>query len=828
MKKYFTLITFIFSFSVFCQSGTLDTSFNSSDQGYGFGDGLNNTNRTIVIQPDGKIIIGGSFTLFNGITKNRIIRLNIDGTIDNSFEIGVGADNVINSIVIQNDGKIVIAGLFTKFNTISLNKIARLNSDGSIDNQFNPGTGANDKINVISLQSDNKILIGGAFTSFNGQVSNRIARLNSDGSLDSNFNSNSGPDDEVNTILIQNDNKIIIGGLFLEYSNTIVNRIVRLNNDGTQDNTFNTGIGFNKGVNSIVKLSNNKLIIGGSFTNYNGTNYNRIICLESDGSLDSTFNSGTGANNTINQIAIQDSTKLILTGSFTSYNGSIGLNRIARIDSNGLLDSTFNSGSGANNSINSICIDNDSKIIIGGGFDNFNSLVIKRIARLNNDGSIDENFNNGYGANGLIRSIVVQQDDKIIIGGAFTNYNQTSSNRISRLTVDGSKDSTFNFGTGFNNSVNVIVVQQDGKIIVGGNFTKYNNIVTNRLIRLNSNGSIDTSFNIGLGANNTIYSLSLQNDGKIIISGTFTQYNNLIANRIARINSDGSLDSSFNTGTGANNVVYINKILSDGKIIIGGNFTNFNGLSRNRLIKLNSDGSEDLAFNFGGGTDSVIYTLDQGIDGKIVIGGSFTLVNGISKNRICTINNNGSLDLSFNIGSGFNNSVIKTIIQPDGKMLIGGNFTTYNGLSKNRILRLNNDGSIDNTFVTGTGLNSSLSEIEILNNGDYMIGGNFTAYDGIGRNRIARLFNDNNLNVSNFESIQRIKIYPVPTNNFLNVEGLREINSQVTVYDMFGKTINNYVLIDKKIDLTNLSQGIYLLSIKDSDGTTIRKKIIKN
>jgi uncharacterized delta-60 repeat protein len=276
-KFILTLVTwFAYLTMTLAQTGSIDHSFNPTDIGFGNGDGANNWVRSTVLQPDGKILIGGSFTAYNGTTRNSIARLNADGSLDASFNPGTGANDWVHSIALQPDGKILIGGKFTAYNGTTRNRIARLNTDGSLDASFNPGTGADHWVNSIALQPDGKILIGGEFTAYNGTTSNYIARLNTDGSLDASFNPRTGADHWVNSIALQPDGKILIGGYFDTYNGTTRNRIARLNTDGSLDASFNPGTGANDGVRSIALQPDGKILIGGLFTAYNGTGRNRV------------------------------------------------------------------------------------------------------------------------------------------------------------------------------------------------------------------------------------------------------------------------------------------------------------------------------------------------------------------------------------------------------------------------------------------------------------------------------------------------------------------------------------------------------------------------
>jgi len=242
--------------------------------------------------------------------------LNADGTLDNSFNIGSGANSYVNAIFVQTDGKILVGGNFTKFNSSSLGRIVRLNPNGSIDNSFTVGTGFNSTIESIVLQPNGKILIGGSFTSFNGSALGRLARLNTSGTLDTTFQTKIGADSKICTIELKGDGKIYIGGSFTKFNNVSIKSVACLNSDGTVDNTFSTGNGPNRDVFKIKSLSNGKLLIGGDFYQFNGLSKYRLLRLNTDGSIDESFLIGTGVNNNVNDISIQTDGKIILVGRF--------------------------------------------------------------------------------------------------------------------------------------------------------------------------------------------------------------------------------------------------------------------------------------------------------------------------------------------------------------------------------------------------------------------------------------------------------------------------------------------------------------------------------
>jgi uncharacterized delta-60 repeat protein len=354
-----------------------------------------------------------------------------------------------------------------------------------------------------------------------------------DSDLDASFNpGGAGPDNSVSAIALQTDGKILIGGGFFTYNGVDRFNIARLNADGTLDTSFgfvNPGIG---SVLAIAVQADGKILVGGA-----SSGGNRIVRLNANGSLDTTFNSGgAGTNNSVQAIVVQSDGKIVIGGNFTTFNG-ISRRRIARLNGDGSLDTAFDSSLGADNNVFSVAVQPDNKVIIGGSFMSYNGVSRRFVARINADGSHDTSFS-GLG-DGIVNKVLLQPDGKILIGGFFGSYNGVSRSRIARLNENGTLDTTFNPGTGFqastlSNYVNTIALQLDGKILIGGSFNTYNGVAANRIVRVNANGSIDTTFNASVGANNTVNVIALQGS-RILVGGEFTAYNGTPRNYLARL-----------------------------------------------------------------------------------------------------------------------------------------------------------------------------------------------------------------------------------------------------------------------------------------------------
>jgi uncharacterized delta-60 repeat protein len=362
-------------------------------------------------------------------------------------------------------------------------------------------------------------------------------------------------------------------------------------------------------------------------------------------------------------------------------------------------------------------------------------------------GSLDSTFNVGTGFNSSVNSTAIQSDGKVIIGGNFTSYSGTTTNYIARLHSNGVLDTGFNVGTGGNNSVESISIQPDGRVVIGGFFTLYNGSFRNRIARLHSNGSVDAAFFPRTGANQFVNTTALLSDNRIIIGGLFTSYSGTTTNYIARIHPNGVLDTSFNVGAGANWIVYTSAMQSNNRVTIGGAFTAYRGTSRNRISRIHINGAidSDLAIGFGVNAPltAFVHTISIQSDGKVIIGGEFTSYRKgtitSARNNIARLHSNGNMDTDFDVGTGFNSSVRTTAVHSDGKVIIGGLFTAYSGTTINRIARLHTNGVLDTGFNVGAGANGEVITISIQSDGKIIIGGGFSSYRGIPMSGIARI-----------------------------------------------------------------------------------------
>ncbi|TDO98370.1 putative delta-60 repeat protein [Flavobacterium sp. 245] len=736
-----TLTVFLGNFEFYGQQGKVDVTFNTLDDG-SIGDGFDNSVQTLSLQSDQNLIVGGEYLNLNGIPSPYLTRLTPDGTIDENFNTGSGFNGKIYASYIQPDGKILVGGSFTSYNGINAGRLIRLNPNGSIDTSFNTSIGATTGIIYdIAIQSDGKIIIGGSFTKYNNSTANYVARILTNGSLDASFVGSGAS--TIKNVKVLNNDKILLSGNFTVFNGTQINRILRLNNDGRIDLTFNVGEGFDSEVSTMTVQSDGKILLGGKFTSYNGITANRIIRIMQDGSVDTSFFVGSGFNSGAVLAFKTDSFgNIMVGGSFTgNYNGT-SVNRVCLLDSFGLLKNDIDFGSGpATASVFALETDAEGAWYIGGSFLVFDGLNQGRLAKINSDGEYDTGYlASGIGLDNSVYKILSLEEGKSMVFGNFKKFNGASVSRIAKLLEDGSSDPDFNFGqVGANNLIKAAVLQPDGKIVIGGNFTKYNETMINRIVRILPNGAVDPSFNVTSGCNSQVYAMAIQPDEKIIVAGGFTKYNDVSAGRIVRLMPNGLRDTSFNSGVGADAIIEAILLQPDGKILVAGRFTAFDGIPFLRLVRLNANGSIDPTFAIGTGFNKNIYALALQSDQKIIVGGSFTTFNDGAQKRILRLNANGSLDATFESGSGFSKGDVRSIlIQADDRILAGGTFSgSYKTTPSLRLIRLLKTGSIDMSFDAQ--LNNKLFAMSFSSDFKLLIGGDFNSVSGISKHRIARL-----------------------------------------------------------------------------------------
>ena len=386
------------------------------------------------------------------------------------------------------------------------------------------------------------------------------------------------------------------------------------------------------GVIAVISLKHEGSTVAASGTKV--TNSAAAMTPVAPGLVDTGFNTGEGANGDVRALAVQPDGKILVGGRFTLFN-NVAHKSIVRLNPDGTLDDSFQ-GQG-NSPVNAVALAGDGKIFIAG-----NSMLKGRprthILRLNADGSVDRSFSIGPKLNLEIRALAVQPDAKVVVGGSVTIAAAKTQARIMRFDPDGLPDEDFDANVSASGTVWTLAMQPDGKILVAGGFTRFNDVDAGRIVRLNASGTLDAHFSTGTGADGNILALAMQSDGEILIAGDFTHVNGRPYPHLARLNPDGTVDTTFAVSAGTDKNIHSLLVQPDGKIIIAGDFSTFQDVQCHRLARLNADGSLDNSFNAGSGASSAIGCTALQPDGKILLGGSFTAFDGGNCGEIARLN----------------------------------------------------------------------------------------------------------------------------------------------------------------------------------------------
>ncbi|MCD9188800.1 MAG: hypothetical protein LUM44_20440, partial [Pyrinomonadaceae bacterium] len=379
-------------------------------------------------------------------------------------------------------------------------------------------------------------------------------------------------------------------------------------------------------------------------------------------------------------IKAQPDGKLLVALYEFGVNNGIAAQGISRFNPDGTVDTSFRAPRLETGRVFNFGLQSNGKILLCGDFRVENSQY-EDIARLNPDGSLDTTFN--YIATPLPQygeEIFVQPDDSFFIGTVY------------KFDANGFPDQTFNYQPYFEPARSILGLP-DGKVYVSAGFA------FNYLYRHNADGTRDTSFS-QVNVGNPVRKMVALPDGKLLIAGNFSTVNSVFVGGIARINPDGSLDQTFNAGgSGVNAFLNDMEVLPNGKIIITGGFDSYNGVTKPKVARLNADGSLDTSFNYTGRVENVAGIRAEIIGGgRIMLGGFFYSTDQLQVTYIA-LNPDGSQVPDFYIQKALAQKIRKTTVASNGKIYVAGEFSTINGYQSRSLARLNPDGKVDTSFV---------------------------------------------------------------------------------------------------------------------------------
>jgi uncharacterized delta-60 repeat protein len=704
----------------------------SVDSEFRIGNGPSSTVHTLARQPDGQILLGGAFETVSGVASARVARLRSDGTVDPAFSALAGVNGTVSAIAVQKDGRILVGGLFSMIggpNTgVTRVCLARLLSDGSPDWDFNPGWGVGpalgnpsfiyDRVRAIVPLDNGEILVGGRLSRANDERRLGIVKLSAAGEVMPSFFASVGrtffgrsPSAEpVSSIVVRPDGCILVG---LQVS-TMINGASRsliacLNPDGSLNPAYPPDLSWGGGstgatyANALALLPDGSVLVAGKIDLADGLPRNGIaryaqppvahrkapefgvdvsnIALPA---MEVVYDPG------LNGASVQVGQDVILSVPVLSFEQVHYQWEIGGVAAPGATNPVYR--------LNNVRSWDGEPIRLlvrnSVGSAASSDITLKVSVPRPEAGSVDTSFAPPAPINGKVKTLIRQSDGKVILGGSFVSLGGVWSPLVARLNPDGSLDS---FNPGWSTTtgmVSAVVVQRDGRILCGGDFAVQHpsdGRVDSKLVRLLADGSRDLQFKPQLDAAGWVMAIAARDDGSVAIGGSFNEINQAPQQNVALLQADGTIAPGFLATV--NGRVQQLVWQPDGKLLVGGAFTEVNGVGQRSIARLNSDGTLDTTFDPNGGAHGEVDAIALQTDGRIVLGGQFSVIGLNWAPGLARLNSNGTVDESFtpDVDS---TAINDLVLQPDGKIIITGDLTAVDGLSERGVARLNSDGSL--------------------------------------------------------------------------------------------------------------------------------------
>jgi len=646
------------------------------------------------IAEDGSIAIGAG-------NLQSVYVLNPNGSLRSTLPVPGMTYNSLLTLDVQANGKILVAYNQGK-------RLIRLLPDGTEDPMFDVGTGITGTIRDIDIHTDGTIWVGGAITAYNGTTAYGYVRLNGD-PLDLNIN-------------VQPTDQVVDIGQTATFSVTATTL-------GAEPMSFQwrkNGVALSNGGDVSGADTNTLMIANTDLTDE--ADYDVVVTNDTTGTEKTTLTATLTVLEAPEILVELDPGFDLEVGD--SINLSLSVRGAGTLDYQWQKDGDDIPGeTGATLTIDPLAVTDSGayRVVITNTYGSITSAATTVTVVLS-PAAIAPTYANMAFQN-TVRAILPLPDGRTLVGGQFTSINNGSYQAIDELAllnVDGTLDTSFDLTP--NGVVLSLTLAPDGGVLVGGSFTYIGGATRQCIARLNPDLTLDTAFDTSSGANSEVNDIAVDANGRIYLGGNFTAFGgDTSAAYLCRLKADGSLDTSFTTS--GLNVVYQVVPTSDGKVVAGGAFN----LTGNRHIaRFNSDGSHDTSFTATAGNLRYPYALLQMPDGGWLAGTNYGV--------LYRYDANGVQDLSMSFSA--NGSIWTLALEDDGQIIVGGQFTTFDGINLNRLARLNSDGSIDPTFTIGDGTNNTVYAAALQPLGKIWVGGQFSTYRGTTADRLTLLNGD--------------------------------------------------------------------------------------
>ncbi len=623
-----------------------------------------------------------------------------DGELDPRFAPRIVSAGSVKVILVQTDGKVLLGGSFTTVNGEPRRSLARLNADGSLDATFN-ASGTTISINAYGLaqQTNGRVLVNGFLPNLSGT---HLIRLLADGSRDESF-----PRLAAYSFLVQPDGKILT---------TTLEGVRRYSADGVFEKTVYTPppfSGVSSGGITIALQPDGKLLVSGGLINPIGSGVKFFVRLLTDGMPDNSFAPMMEFGQVYSyKLIVQPDGKIL-----TPFNGG----GLARLNANGSLDTTFVFDQPRASQVNDFLLQPDGRVVVVGVQRYIFDPPTGYVQRLNANGSPDASFP-AVSLNAFAETVGRQADGKLFVGGGFTRVGGELRVGLARLQTDGRLDTAFQLAFGGAASVPSVALTPEGKIVMGGDFLLVNGVEKRGLTRLNADGTLDTGFVLADSPGDAHIRFVIQPDGKML---TLTYDRATTRYYVRRWLVNGALDSSYQSPT----INFIDRgfmtLQADGKVLLSGAAS---GEFFVRYIRLNANGSTDDSFTPPGNLGEFI-AQERQADGSILVAGT-TTSNQNTKVAFVFLKAEGAQD-SLREATLPSGTRVLQVAGANGKLIVGGVGTAPDKLIRNFVARFNRDGTPDATFATAwlkeyffdSQQTSYLSALAVQPDGKVLVGG---------------------------------------------------------------------------------------------------------
>lgn len=675
--------------------------------------------RVLEVESDGEVLIGGTMTNAAGLTRMHLARLDAAGALDDTFAPVL--DGGVRRIECLAGGQVLIAGIFARVNGSLRPGLARLNEDGSLDEGFVPPNPVGGGLLTGTAGPEGAVYVTGMFTELGGVPANRLARLNSDGTVDITFQSPFAATNTLSVACVQEDGKVIVAGSFTNIAGVIANNVARLNIDGSVDASFRSGLIPHERVRRSVLQADGRLVAAVSMVA--GTEMTttpiRVVRFERDGSLDPAFrvtldSAGLVYTSAVHDMQLQADGKILVSGTFLRVNG-VPRAKLVRLESDGTVDYCFDVPLSAEWLPLTIAQDAEDGILVGGMFGGVLGTWRPNLIRLLPSAGCEP------GVIGMaVNSLIVREDARRVMvpvvraGGADQEEAVTYETR--ERTAQGgidyeSKSGTLVFGRGErSHAIEVVLMHEhlepgprEFEVVLTGGPSSLGGL-TNCIITVvdapsGSAGAADKNFVVEVdGPVRVIVPLT---DGGAFIAGGFTNVNGELSPGLARLSADGSKAEGFVRTMPLDGVVKSMALDGAGGVLIVGTFRHVDGVLRPGMARLGADGALDPAFhpfaawptNLAGAVvqmDAVCVLQD----GSIICGGTVPTGDDSVRRNLFKMTGAGVLE------AGFDERMPSLVVVSRLTALADGHFLVCGHGLGNSLVSIQGDGTIAPSFVS--------------------------------------------------------------------------------------------------------------------------------